>query len=472
MERLKKLFANKKFVNGLNKTIFTISLIGIVILLNIILYRYSFKKDFSESKIYELSDQTKTVLSTLSKTDKTINAYFFTSTQNDYLEAKVRNRIEGLLNQYSRTSRNINFKVINIEANPALVQQYFGTTYDVVFDMNNRVKKVSLIDMYDGMNFNGEQAFTSSIMYLTNQNPTVVYYLQGHKEAVLGDISALKKSIEQEGYEIKALNILQNGRIPDDAKIIIDIGAQTEFDIKEIAYLKTYLETGGKALFLMSSLYENGKINNLNSMFSNYGITVNNDIVEDTDQSTGSSSIVIPSFGDNEIVNKLKQYNMLMLTPQTRSISISPNTKGAIVTQLLTSSSKSWGETSVNDDKNKKAVQNRNEKKGPLTIAAFATKKVDENSNMGLIIVGNDILATDNFLSQKGTWTEVDFVLNCLGSLSEKKDSITIRSKPIDVKQFTLPYNKQIILFLGLVIALPLAIFIAGIAVWVRRRYL
>jgi len=468
---MKKIFNNDKFKHGLNITILTIIVIGIVVLLNIILNRYSFKKDFSQSKIFDLAEQTKTTLKNLDKSSKRLDVTLFTIQQDYYLDLKTKNLILGLLKQYEKSSRNFNLQIVDIEKNPALAKKYNATAYDAVFDLGGKVKKISLMDMYNESQFSGEQAFTGAIINVLNENPSVVYLIQGHKEIGLADITILKKLIEQDGYIIKTVSILQNGKIPDDAEIVMDIGPKNEFNPKEIEILKSYLNLGGKGIFLMSSLYEDAKISNLNAMLRGFGVGVNNDIVEDPERSISSLSIVIPEYGNNDIVNKLKEYELAMVMLTSRSINILPEVKDTQKQELLLSSSKAWGETSVDADKNQKQKLDSNEKKGPLALSVYVTKTISPDKQMSMVVAGNDIFVTDDIIRQS-SGTEPEFILNCIAQLNSKKESITIRPKPLDVKVFQLPYNKQIVLFYGLVVVIPCILFVMGIVVWLKRRHL
>lgn len=472
-DKMKKLFSDKKFKYGLNATILTIAVIGIVILLNILLSRYSFRKDITESKIFQLSEQTRSILASLDKSGKIADVYLFKQEQ-EYIDTKTRNLIEGLLKQYEKSSNNFRLKTIDIEKNPAVAKKYgVSSAYEVVFEIEGRTKIVALMDTFEGEAFNGEKAYTSAIMTVMNEKPPVVYFIQGHKEANINkDITYLKKEIERGGYVIKTINLAAEEKIPDDASMLIDIGAKTEFIDKEISMLKGYLGAGGKAIFLMSSIYDEPKNAGLNDMFKTYGIQVNNDIVIEPKIFINDPHNILPTFGSNEIVNKMNEQQSYMILPAARSITILPNVKDITVDSLLNSTPDSWGETSIEQDKSQKSKFDPNDKKGPLSVAVYASKGIDQNKKMQLVVLGNELVILDEFIQSTRIGTGLDFVVNSMSALNTAVQTVTIGPKPLDVKTIVLPYNKQVVLFYSLVLGLPGLILLTGLIIWLRRRHL
>lgn len=470
---------NKRLKYGLNATILTIIVIGIVVLLNILLSKYSYRKDITENRTYQLSEDTKSVLQRLDSSGKIINVYLFKSGNVMYenvIDLRNINLIERILKQYDIASKNLKLNIVDIEKNPSIARKYnVNFAYDVAFECDGRTKVISYVDTYDGTSFNGEQAYTSAIIYVMNENPSVVYFIQGHKEVNIDrDMQYLKRQIERQGYVIKTLNIALEGKIPDDASMIIDVGAKSEFAQKEIDVLKQYLDNGGKAIFLTPSFNEDATINSLNKMFNSYGININDDIVIDSSRNfLGIKNLIIPIYKSHEIVNKLNEQNQYyMVIPDPRSISVSKNINNINVVSLLETSPNSWGETNITQYENNQVKLDNTDNKGPLTLAVYATKTVPKNKQMELVVLGNYMFVLDAVYDNTRSGANIDFILNSMGVLSPKQQLVTIKPKPLDIKYIILPSNERKILFFTLVLLIPAAVLLTGLIVWLRRRHL
>ena len=79
------------------------------------------------------------------------------------------------------------------------------------------------------LGFKGEMLFTSTLMNLIDQRPSVVYFTQGHgehdlnSEALDGYLS-LRQSLEGRNLQVRSLLLHQEGTIPDDAAAVVIAG--------------------------------------------------------------------------------------------------------------------------------------------------------------------------------------------------------------------------------------------------------
>jgi ABC-type uncharacterized transport system involved in gliding motility auxiliary subunit len=132
------------------------------------------------------------------------------------------------------------------------------------------------------------------------------------------------------------------------------------------------------------------------------------------------------------------------------------------VQPLAKTSPDSWGETDRGELERGQVKPDPQDTKGPLTLAAVATKEKTR-----IVVYGTAGLAGNQFLNVQGN---KDFFLNTVSWLAEQEDQISVRAK--DTKQspvFLTSQQGQAVFFLPVVI-LPAIAAVGGAVAVVRRR--
>src|SRR5213079_3479908 len=134
------------------------------------------------------------------------------------------------------------------------------------------------------------------------------------------------------------------------------------------------------------------------------------------------------------------------LFPLTRSMSmVTPLPKGVSWDPLARTSEQSWGETNRDELQRGVAKPDPADPKGPLTVAAVATK-----DKARLVVFGTSSLASNQFLNIQGNR---DLFLNTVSWLAEQEDLISIRPKDSRQNPIVLTSAQS-----NLVLWLPLAV--------------
>ena len=81
--------------------------------------------------------------------------------------------------------------------------------------------------------FNGEDYLTSAIKYVTSESLPVLYALEGHGEKKADD--SLVAAFNKAGIELKSLNLLSSGSIPEDTECIFIYAPETDLTANEAA---------------------------------------------------------------------------------------------------------------------------------------------------------------------------------------------------------------------------------------------
>ena len=72
---------------------------------------------------------------------------------------------------------------------------------------------------YETTGFDGEGQLTSAISYVTSNDLPMMYNIEGHGESSLS--SSLESSIKKGNIDVQSLNLLTEGKVPEDADCIL-----------------------------------------------------------------------------------------------------------------------------------------------------------------------------------------------------------------------------------------------------------
>ncbi|MGB9592966.1 MAG: Gldg family protein, partial [Anaerolineae bacterium] len=150
--------------------------------------------------------------------------------------------------------------------------------------------------------------------------------------------------------------------------------------------------------------------------------------------------------------------------PYARSIERTGSTpEGATITDLITTSDQSWGETNLTQ---RQVQRDDADVAGPLTLMVQVQK-----GNTRLVLVGDsDFVANSVLNSVRGAFGNADLFINAVNWLAEEESLIAISPKTSDVRTvFLTPAQMRVILYSSALV-LPVAVLIIGLVVWWRRR--
>ncbi len=134
----------KRFLlHGTNAFVFSIVVLGILIIINYLAYKRDARFDVTVGKLYSLSDQTVKVLNNL---DKEIEVLAF------FKEVGVdRKEFQDLINEYKRKSDKIKVQFVDPDKEPGLSKKYEVNEYGtVVLASGGQSVKIKLEDLISG----------------------------------------------------------------------------------------------------------------------------------------------------------------------------------------------------------------------------------------------------------------------------------------------------------------------------------
>ncbi|MDR5585224.1 GldG family protein [Paenibacillus larvae] len=456
-----------KWIRGTNATVLSLAVIGIFVILTFFLNSLSgFQLDLTKNKNFTLSDQTVNMLKSL---DKDIHITAFTLPED---QEYFTRQVSDLVQEYKKRSGKITFDQYDLRKEPSKAQQYNLRGSSLVIEAGDKNVTLGYTDMFNfnqqPYSFSGEEKITQAINSLISGEKHTAYFLSGHQEIPLTKMNDFKSSLEGDNYTVKELNLLKEGKVPDDAEILFIIGAQNDLSDKEAELVKSYMDGNGKlylALGFNKDMVTAWK--NLDGIMNQYSIQDQHAIaVENSSNRTVQDPFTIfPDYGAHDITNKLSEYNMLTMM----SLGISLDAKESDTwkaSPLLQTSNDAYGETDI-ESLMKPQLPKKDDKDvaGPLKLG-YAVENKDGKPKA--VIMGGSTYLVDQDFRQQGN---KDFALNSVNWLQEKKDQVTIRPREGDNTQTAqLSGGQAKTIFWTTVVCFPLFFLALGGLIWWRRR--
>jgi ABC-type uncharacterized transport system involved in gliding motility auxiliary subunit len=439
-------------------TLYILVTLAVVTVANVLADRYDKSYDATSNKRYSLSDQTVKILKSL-KQDATIT-FFGQSTS--FTEAKDK------LEMYANLSPKVHVKYVDPDKNPQAAREAeiknYGTTIVRIGTRTNEAKSTSEEDIAGAF-----------IRDLKNTTRTVCFVSGSGEHRIedseRGGYSRFKDLLGKDSYETKSISLLEKPEVPSDCTVVVVGGPTADYQQPEVDAIKKYVEDGGRSLILLDPPLKFGRPvvadnDALNAVLSDWGVTAEKDVILDPvgrAVGLGAQVVLITSYDPQAIVNDMK--GTATAFPLSRSLVGKAGAKTAV--ENLFESSKS-SVASMKLDSPEIDPGDPKNKQGPMTIGVAGSYRTGKENVQGrFVVIGSSYWATNSFVTQIGN---PDFAVNTINWLASDEDLISIRAKDKDDRRVTMTESQKRWMIITSQFLLPLAVVIAGISVWWRRR--
>lgn len=458
-QRAKEVFTGRQAKNTSNTFFMGIAVLGILVIINYLVYNNSKRWDLTEGKQNSLAPETIEILSRLpSKVN--VTGYFTAR----YSKETATQLLE---NYKAAANGNFDYKFIDPDADPVAAQAAKITRDGtLVVSLDGRSEQLTYAD---------ETELSGALIRLANPGKRNIYFLTGHGEyepegSDNVNYGYVKSSLVAKNYTVNTLNLLQDPNIPDDALAVIIAAGKTSLSEKEVILLKEYLNKGKAVVWLVNPGVESG-IKAAEDIFSAYiktdwSITVEDDLMIDT-KVDPPSVLVADQYADHPITDKLK--GLVTIFPIARSITFDPNATGFTFTKLVSSSNASWGETDMTSISNQKvSPDSAADHIGPVEVALAAQ---NTTTNGRLVVFGDAEFSNDEYIAQYGQFGNGTLLINAIDWAAGQENLINLTSKETVTRVLTPPtiFTNGMILLITVFI-IPGAVLLAGIITWVQRK--
>ncbi len=452
---LREMLTGRQARYSSNALVLSVAVIGILVVVNYVVYKNPVRWDLTEDKQHTLSKETLETLKSL-KDPVTIEAYYTARTSST--------TAQDLLDSYQYNGNGkISYQFIDPEQDPVRAQNAKVTRDGtIVLHQDGRSEQVT---------YPSEQELTSALIRLANPGNRAVYFLIGHGEYSPDDTgdrsySQVKSILTAKNYTVNTLNLLAARAIPEDALALIVAGANKPVSQEEVDLIKPYLAKGGALVYLAEPpiVTEFGTSPDPLAAYlaSDWGVQLGDDMVIDLNYNPPSVA-VSASYGQHAITDKMGTLAVVM--PSARSIT-TQTVAGITQTALVMTAANSWAEKDMESLKANQVGFNEGvDTPGPITLAVAADNPA---SNGRVVVIGDsDFASTVNF-TQYGNG---DFLINSIDWASKQENLINLTPK--DTTQRVLAMRSQStlgVILLVSVFLLPGVVLVGGVIVWVQRR--
>ena len=440
--------------------------------------------DLTEEKLFTLTDESKEQVKNI---DKDINIYFVGYSEDD--------STLDLAKQYTKVNEKIKVEAVTSTDRPDLVQKYGIETSSegIIVESGEQYKVLASSDLYtyDYTTYEtidiAEEKLTAAIKSVVAEELPKVYFLGGYSSFTLtSGMQYLNMYLQNEVNEVEILDILSEGKVPDDCNTLVIASPENDFDDVATNAITDYINKGGNILWLNAAIAQKQELTNVNKILAMYGVNpFEVGIIRETDSSkmvSNSPDLIMPEIQYADVTSKLYDSEGVIFISATKINTVDDETLGTlnvIKTELIKTSENAYFRT--NFEYSSDAAQQGEEKTSFLVGAQFDKTISEANEETGekevaskLIIYGENFFVSDYQLTQTTSTPMVayrqnkDLVLNSIAYLSDREEDITVRKSTGSITYTATEQENRIIL--AIITIVPLLIIIIGIIVWAKRK--
>lgn len=361
------------------------------------------------------------------------------------------------------------------------------------------------------LEYTGENLITGAISVCVSGNLPTVYFLSGYGndpfERTLEDGSVImddcyslyKDELRMNNYDVKELDLSTVDRLPDDAVIVYLAGPKTDISASDRDKLADYLDNGGAISMFLPPCETEGRFENIEFLLAKFELEMDYNIISEgkkewmlenleSDKDANYFLVTYPARGEDYAEDLTTDINTLIQSDaqksnllykkwgisNARSFEELTSSGGMIekarIIENLPTAADTYEYTVVSkamggDDKTKAGAVKLSEQSVGLGYYSY-----NKQTGAKLIVIGSDDMITDERVTEgvKCTRMLAKFTNTWLFD-SDIDMGITSKFNSYDTMVFE--SGKEASRAINLFILVPIIVGLAGVAVWLKRRY-
>lgn len=457
-QALHNMKTNRKlrFQLFMQNSFFVLLFVALIFLLGYLSHDYHIARDITQSSRNTLTEGS---INILKQMKAPVNITVYVSQDDQY-----RKTINDFVSRYQRTKPDIKVKFINPAEQPKLAQDE-GIKAEGELVVEYQKRSEHLIPPYV------EQDMTNLLVRLSRTNQHAVMYLDGHGERNLigvknNDLGEFGKQLEKKGFKFANPDLTIAQGVPSNGAMLVIASPQVDVSEVEVKKIKAYLESGGNLLWLL----DDEKMHGLQPIAEYLGLEVTPGMVVDLSSAQYGADAKVAfasAYGEHAIT---KNFMLRTLFPEARKIDAhGTEANGWQVSHLVEVAPNGWLETGTIGGKI--SFDDKQDIRGPINIAVALERKYGQTGQR-VVVVGNGNFLSNTFIGNGGN---LDLGINIINWLAGDDSLITIQPKPLKDVNVLIPSDAggkilAAFIFFGFRLILPIALLIAGIVIWWKRR--
>jgi len=482
-------FQSNRYVRAANLLLQALFILLLFAGINYLGMKYFERIDLTRNRVFSLSAESLSYLKQLPEPVRVIVT--LTEEEGDPDLARIYRDVRSLLREFSYATRRNSGGRIEVEYLNVYRQRRRAEVLGVeepnmvLFLAGDKRKAVFANDLYKTRDrrpdqFQGEKAFIAAILDVSSNQRPVLYFLTGHGEMRLTDVSPLRglsqveAALRMRNYEMREFELATSRRVPDDAAMVFIVSPQTALLPIEQEALRQYLSADAGRVFVV---LDPAKPHGMDDLFFEWGILADDVLVVEADPNyrVEGGDLLVRRLAEHPATQVLVDNQIPLLSGPARSVRADPGRpldESLTVTELMATSDASWGERGYFNQESI-SFDPDSDLRGPVKLGAIAERRVD--SRLGISLPGGRliVLGTSDLFSNNriGAFGNLTLVLNTITWALGREDLLNIPTRSTEKLQLMISQEQLTYTRLGIQFAPPLIVALLGILVLLRRRH-
>ncbi|MCL2086727.1 MAG: GldG family protein [Oscillospiraceae bacterium] len=485
----------------------TVVIITAVVLLNVIVEllseRLDVRIDLTDNMLFSVEDSTVEYLRNLNSDIKltiTNNEEDFKSS-NMSSDSLYYSQMNEIVRVFAQSSDTITVEYVDLLRNPAFAGRYDTTLtpYNIIVEsaVTSRYKiltpneyldikyfsadgsPISERDAQMHMAFNSpvyqdisaaaEQAILSAIMSVSDETPTRVAFSAGYGEDKPSH-EAFRQILEDNAFLVEELDLNLTTQIDDKLNILILFAPEHDYSNDVLNELERWLEESQDKTLVFVPGLQNTRLVNTDRFLAEWGLAVAHELIWQTDLRYAANDQIqylkavgefSKGFEEDRFLGLFVRAVEQLRTPGVIAETLLESFDGAIKIPL---EPPDWVESEQDEQEYFSTLP-----RGVYSVAAQSARVGVRGENGRLLVFGSPLLFDESLLVAE-QYSHAEYFINVFNTLSGKDVTVTLAPKAFRLPALDIPAADVRNLTLIFCLALPLAVLILGMFVWIRRK--
>ena len=495
---LARMFRSEKFKRG--ATALTAIFIAVVVVINILVSvltnRFpSMNIDLTAQHRNSLSDQAEKVARGVANPTEIFligSEDFFRKNENPYYsQLRIEfSQVSNLADRLAEVNPLISVQFVDLDLNPDFVAQYSSETLSsgmVLVRTEKRYKVLQPDDLFiltqdtSGSGYksytNVDSCLAGALEIVNLDKVPVVAIAQGsNQELLAGQLTQFSDLMERQNYEVREFNLFTE-EIPENTQLLVLPTPSNDYDPGQIQKLRDYIEDEDRRenLNILITCYPTqGELPNLASFLEEWGVRVESGTVFETDPNRKASyneNLILTEYNKNIVDNN---YNYLMSGYTSPITMLFEGNGDTNVAPIWTTADTAYV---VTNDSTEEELENPvTDSYNVATLSHRILQMEDyETFRRNIMVFGSSIVFADGYI-QSSAFDNSRYIEDLMRyATGTGGSSVTVYSSPTETNTLDIQMSANLVTILGLgvfTIGLPVAVLIAGLVVFLKRRHL